>query len=142
MTTAVNNYDIAEIECGMRQMMRHRVVLPSSYYIIIVIPQGLPRVRRHPVTMAATMTRTIASIIEGRRRRWVVAIATPEVFVARPATVVASFSRTAGFKTGEGGGTHIQPPSRGRRTRRPPLDQALKLKGDTLSCGLYYDAIA
>ena len=94
------------------------------------------------VTTAATMTRTIASIIEGRRRRRVVAIATPEVVVARPATVVASFSRAAGFKTGDGGGTHIQPPPRGRRIRRPPLDQALKLKGDTLLCGLEYVAIS
>ncbi len=64
------------------------------------------------------MTRTIASIIEGRRRRRVVAIATsksiaittPKVILARPATIVASFLRTAGFKTGDGGGTRIQPP--------------------------------
>jgi hypothetical protein len=84
------------------------------------------------VMMAATMTKTIASIIEGRQRRRVIAIATPEVVVTRPATVVASFSRTAGFKTGDGGGTHIQPPPQGRHTHRPPLDQALKLKGDML----------
>jgi hypothetical protein len=94
------------------------------------------------VTKAATLTRTIASIIEGWRRWWVVAIATPEVVVARPPTVVASFLHTAGFKTGDGGGTHIQPPHRGQRICRPPLDQALKLKGDALSCGLKYNAIA
>jgi hypothetical protein len=93
------------------------------------------------VTMAATMARTIASIIVGRQRRWVITIATPKVIVARPATVIASFLRIAGFKTGDGGGTHIQPPPQGQHTCRPPLDQALKLKDNTLLCGLEYNAI-
>ncbi len=88
------------------------------------------------------MTSTIASIIKGRQQQQVVAIATPQVVVTRPATFVTSFSCTAGFKTGDGGGTHIQPPPQGQCTSGLPLDQALKLKGNTLLCGLEYNAIA
>jgi hypothetical protein len=93
------------------------------------------------VTMTATMTRMIASIIEGWQQWRVVAIATPEVVVTRPAAVTTFFLCTARFKTGNDGGTHIQPPPQGNRTRRPSLDQALKLKGNTLLCGLEYGTI-
>ncbi len=62
------------------------------------------------LTMVATMSRMIASIIEGRQWWWFVAITTPEVIVARPATVVASFLRMARYKTKDGGSAHIQPP--------------------------------
>ncbi len=82
---------------------------PKDYHAFDIIT-WMPRA----VTMTAMMTRTIASIIEGWQRWRVVAIATPEVHVAtRPAIIVASFLRSAGFKTGDGGSTHIQPPPRG-----------------------------